>query len=128
MLAAGFAAKNRSELRSDRLVPAIFWADHRPYPTGSGGLQGQQLRAMTGLVLARTKIGRGGMEQHSILVKELKFIKPIRCDSCGGKARLIRRSPHRIKGSEVRVFECRECGYQTTEVVNEEANSLPLAQ
>lgn len=23
------------------------------------------------------------MEKHSILVKQLKFIKPIRCDNCG---------------------------------------------
>ena len=68
------------------------------------------------------------MEQHSILVKELKFIKPIRCDNCGGNARLVRRSPHRIKGSEFRVFECDECGCQRTQVVKEEANSLPLAQ
>jgi hypothetical protein len=68
------------------------------------------------------------MEQHSILVKQLKFIRPIRCDNCGGNARLVRRSPHRIKGSEIRVFECDGCGCQTTHVVKEEANSLPLAQ
>ena len=68
------------------------------------------------------------MEKHSILVKQLKFIRPIRCDKCGGNARLVRRSPHGIKGSEVRVFECHNCGCQTEQVVKEEANSLPLLQ
>jgi hypothetical protein len=70
---------------------------------------------MAGFAFAWTKVG-GGMERHSILVKQLKFITPIRCDKCGGKARLIRRSPHRIEGSEVRVFECHECGCQTMQV------------
>jgi hypothetical protein len=72
--------------------------------------------------------GRGGMEKHSILVKQLKFIKPIRCDNCGGNARLVRRSPHRIKGSEVQVFECDKCGCQINKVVEGDANLLPPVQ
>jgi hypothetical protein len=68
------------------------------------------------------------MENHSILVKQLKFIKPIRCDNCGGNARLVRRSPHPIKGSEVQVFECDSCGCQTKKIVKEDANVLPPPQ
>jgi uncharacterized Zn finger protein len=64
------------------------------------------------------------MEKYSIRVKHLTFIKPVRCDNCGGNARLVRRSPHGIKGSEVRVFECHECGRQTEQVVKDEANRL----
>jgi hypothetical protein len=41
---------------------------------------------------------------------------------------LVRRSPHGIKGSEVRVFECHNCGFQSKQVVKEEPNSLPLLQ
>ena len=62
------------------------------------------------------------MEKYSVHVKHLTFIRPVRCDNCGGDARLIRRSPHGIGGSEVRVFECRECGRQREQVVKDEAS------
>ena len=64
------------------------------------------------------------MEKYSVHVKHLTFIRPVRCDNCGGDARLIRRSPHGIGGSEVRVFECRECGRQREQVVKDEAGLL----
>jgi hypothetical protein len=58
-----------------------------------------------------------GVEKHSILVKDHKFIRPVRCDQCGGNAHLIRRSPHPVDDLEARVFECHECGRQTKRVV-----------
>ncbi len=57
------------------------------------------------------------VEKHSFVVKDHKFIAPLRCDKCGGNAHLIRRSPHAAKDLEIRVFECHECGHQTTRVV-----------
>ena len=57
----------------------------------------------------------GAVERRSFVVKDQKFVRPIRCASCGGNAHLIRRSPDPVKrdGTEVRVFECHEWGHQT---------------
>jgi hypothetical protein len=60
---------------------------------------------------------RAGVEKHSFVVKDHKFIEPLRCDECGGNAHLIRRSPHPVPSLEIRVFECHECGRQTKRVV-----------
>ncbi len=59
------------------------------------------------------------MEKRSFVVKEQKFIRPIRCITCGGNAHLIRRSPDPVKkdGSEIRIFVCLECGHQTIRIV-----------
>jgi hypothetical protein len=59
------------------------------------------------------------VERRSFVVKEQKFIRPIRCGKCGGNAHLIRRSPDPVKGdgSEIRVFECYDCGHQTLRTV-----------
>ena len=59
------------------------------------------------------------MEKRSFVVKEQIFIKPLRCGECGGSAHLIRRSPDpdRRDGTEIRIFECHECGHQTLRIV-----------
>jgi transcription elongation factor Elf1 len=64
-------------------------------------------------------VAGGAVERRSFVVKEQKFIRPIRCGKCGGNAHLTRRSPDQVKrdGSEIRVFECHECGHQTLSVV-----------
>ncbi len=72
----------------------------------AGGLRA---RAVTG--------GWGGVEKHSFVVKDQKFIAPLRCDNCGGNAHLIRRSPHAATDLEIRVFECHECAHQTQRIV-----------
>jgi hypothetical protein len=61
----------------------------------------------------------GAVERRSFVVKDQKFIRPIRCGRCGGNAHLIRRSPDPVKrdGSEIRVFECYDCGQQTLRTV-----------
>jgi len=58
------------------------------------------------------------VEKRSFIVKEQKFIRPVRCIKCGGNAHLIRRAPDPVKedGSEVRIFECHECGHQTLRI------------
>ena len=38
------------------------------------------------------------------------YATPITCPYCGGSAPLARREPHPELKSEIRVFECRECG------------------
>jgi len=43
-----------------------------------------------------------GVEKHSFVVKDHKFIAPLRCEKCGGNAHLTRRSPHAVKDSESR--------------------------
>jgi hypothetical protein len=58
------------------------------------------------------------MERHFILVKDHRFVKPVNCDSCHGRAHLIRRSPHPLNGLEMRVFECHECGCQAKRITN----------
>lgn len=60
-------------------------------------------------------VGGGAVEKRSFVVKELRFIRPLRCVKCGGNAHLTRRSPDPVKkdGSEIRIFECHECGHQT---------------
>jgi Zn ribbon nucleic-acid-binding protein len=65
-------------------------------------------------------VAGGAVERRPFVVKDQKFIRPIRCSKCGGNAHLTRRSPDQVKrdGSEVRVFECYECGYQTLRTVN----------
>jgi len=69
--------------------------------------------------LDRRGSGGGAVEKRSFVVKELKFIRPLRCGECGGNAHLTRRSPDPVKrdGSEIRVFECYECGHQTNRTV-----------
>jgi Zn ribbon nucleic-acid-binding protein len=64
-------------------------------------------------------VGGGAVEKRSFVVKEQKFIRPVRCIKCGGNAHLIRRSPDPVKedGSEIRIFECHECGHQTLRIV-----------
>jgi Zn ribbon nucleic-acid-binding protein len=59
------------------------------------------------------------VEKRSFVVKEQTFIRPIRCGECGGNAHLVRRSPDptREDGSEIRIFECHECGHQMQKVV-----------
>ena len=61
------------------------------------------------------RVGGRAVERRSFVVKDQKFIRPIRCGKCGGNAHLTRRSPDPIKrdGSEIRIFECYECGHQT---------------
>jgi Zn ribbon nucleic-acid-binding protein len=60
-------------------------------------------------------VAGGTVERRSFVVKDQRFIRPIRCGKCGGNAHLTRRSPDQVKrdGSEIRVFECYECGHQT---------------
>jgi hypothetical protein len=52
-------------------------------------------------------------ESQVVLAHKPKRIPPIRCDKCGGRAHLIRRTPNASKrdGSEIWTFEC-ECGKQ----------------
>ena len=68
-----------------------------------------RIRAVTG--------SRARVEKQSLVVKDHKFIAPLRCDECGGNAHLTRRSPHPVENLETRVFECHECGHQTKRVV-----------
>ena len=84
---------------------------------GAGAEDGGQLRTCA--------VGWGRvMNEHSFFVEDQKFIEPLRCENCGGNAHLTRRSPHAVKGSEIRVFECHECGHQIEQVVATEATSL----
>jgi hypothetical protein len=66
-----------------------------------------------------SRLGAGAVEKRSFVVKEQIFIKPLRCGECGGNAHLIRRSPDpdRRDGTEIRIFECHECGHQTLRIV-----------
>ena len=63
-------------------------------------------------------VGGGAVEKRSFVVKEQRFIRPLRCVKCGGNAHLTRRSPDPVKkdGSEIRIFECHECGHQTERI------------
>ena len=61
-----------------------------------------------------------GVENHSFVVTDHKFIAPLRCSECGGNAHLIRRSPHAVKSLEIRIFECHECRCQTQRIVTGE--------
>ncbi len=47
-------------------------------------------------------------------------IPPIACGHCGGKARVIDRSPlpAGVEG-EIRTFQCKECGAQTKMIAEE---------
>jgi len=48
---------------------------------------------------------------------EPAHIAPIKCEKCGGVSHLIRRTPDAFKRdgkSEVRTFECWDCGHQQT--------------
>ena len=65
----------------------------------------------------RAGVGPAGVGRHSFVVKDRKFIAPLRCEKCGGNAHLIRRSPHAVKDLESRVFECHECGHQMQQIV-----------
>ena len=60
---------------------------------------------------------RARVEKHDLIVKDHKFIVPLRCDECGGNAHLTWRSPHPVDSLETRVFECHECGHQTKQIV-----------
>jgi hypothetical protein len=76
---------------------------------------------MAGRLRARAvpRVG-AGVEKHSFLVKDHKFIAPLRCDKCGGNAHLIRRSPHAVRDLEIRVFECQQCGRRIERIVTGE--------
>jgi hypothetical protein len=54
----------------------------------------------------------GAVQRRSFVVKDQKFIRPIRCSKCGGNAHLTRRSPDQVKRDGY------ECGYQTLRTVN----------
>jgi hypothetical protein len=68
--------------------------------------------------------GSGGVEERSFIVKDHKFIEPLRCDECGGNAHVTRRSPHAAQDLEIRLFECHECGSQIEQIVTGESASL----
>ena len=94
---------------SKRIV--VIWSGDRDRgvrraPRMAGRLR---VRAVTG--------SRARVEKQSLVVKDHKFIAPLRCDECGGNAHLTRRSPHPVENLETRVFECHECGHQTKRVV-----------
>jgi hypothetical protein len=93
---------------------AIFRADHGRLVGGPGGASaedgGHAPHSRCGWVGA-------GVEKHSFVVRDRKFIAPLRCERCGGNAHLTRRSPHAVKDLEIRVFECHECGHQIEQVV-----------
>jgi DNA-directed RNA polymerase subunit RPC12/RpoP len=40
-------------------------------------------------------------------------IEPITCPHCGGRADMMRRTPHPAIKGEIRTFECRQCGKHT---------------
>jgi hypothetical protein len=63
------------------------------------------------------QVGGWVMNEHSLLVEDRKFIEPLGCKNCGGNVHLTRRSPHGVKGSEIRVFECHECGNRIEQVI-----------
>jgi hypothetical protein len=81
--------------------------------SGVGGARFSEILCILGMLVAV-----GAVETRSFVVKDQKFICPIRCAKCGGNAHLTRRSPDQVKrdGSEIRVFECYECGHQTLRV------------
>jgi len=61
-----------------------------------------------------------GVEKHSFVVKDREFIVPLHCEKGGGNAHLIRRSPHPVPSSEIRIFECHECERQIERIVTSE--------
>ena len=53
---------------------------------------------------------------HTIRVKKSEKnprIELVKCPDCGGRADLMRRTPHPTIKGEVRTFECRVCGKKT---------------
>jgi hypothetical protein len=87
----------------------IIWSGDRD-ECGAGAKDGG--RAPRGAAGSRARV-----EKHDLIVKDHKFIAPLRCEECGGNAHLTRRSPHPIDSLETRVFECHECGHQTKQIV-----------
>ena len=61
-----------------------------------------------------------GVEKHSFVVKDRKFIGPLHCEKCGGNAHLIRRSPYPVASLEIRIFECHERERQIEQIVTSE--------
>jgi hypothetical protein len=57
-------------------------------------------------------VGGGAVEKRSFVVKEQRFIRPLRCVKCGGNAHLTRRSPDPVKkdGSEIRILSATSAG------------------
>ena len=114
--ATGCQSPSRARLRP---FLAIFCADDRSLSKGGwdGGVRGDR-RGMAGMPRTRA-VAKGGrsMEEHSVLPKDQIFIRPLRCEECGGNAHLIRRSPHFVNCLEIRTFECQECGHQMERIV-----------
>jgi hypothetical protein len=59
------------------------------------------------------------VNERAFFAKDQKFIRPLRCENCGGNAHLIRRAPDSLKrdGSEIRTFECPECKHQMRQTI-----------
>ena len=59
------------------------------------------------------------VDERVFFAKDQKFIRPLRCENCGGNAHLVRRSPDFAKGdgSEIRTFECPECEHQMRQII-----------
>jgi hypothetical protein len=54
------------------------------------------------------------VQQQSHIPMQSTYITPIACPFCGGKAVLARRTPSPDgSGSEIRTFECVDCGKQS---------------
>jgi hypothetical protein len=83
---------------------------------GTGRRSAELAPRMAGTLRTRAMAEGAGMEKHSVLVKDQKFIRPLRCSECSGNAHLPRRSPHPVDGMEIRTFECQECVHQTKRV------------
>ena len=97
---------------------AIFQTDYGHLVGGPGRRSAEPAPRMAGRLRIRAVTGlRARVEKQSLVVKDHKFIAPLRCDECGGNAHLTRRSPHPVENLETRVFECHECGHQTKRVV-----------
>ena len=110
--------EQRGPKKFRRPLLAIFRANHR-LVGGSGRRSAELAPRIAGRLRARAVLG-AGVEKHSFLVKDHKFIAPLRCNKYGGNAHLIRRSADAVKDSEIRVFECYECGRQIERIVGGE--------
>jgi hypothetical protein len=107
-----------SNSRGSRPFLAIFQTDHDHLVGGPGGRSADPApRWWAGFRISVAVGSRARVEKHDLIVKDHKFIAPLRCDECGGNAHLTRRSPHPVDGLETRVFECHECGHQTKQIV-----------
>ena len=97
---------------------AIFQTDYGHVVGETGTGSAAPTPRMAGRLRIRAVTGsRARVEKQPLVVRDHKFIAPLRCDGCGGNAHLTRRSPHPVENLETRVFECHECGHQTRRVV-----------